>query len=165
MSRTTLSYCAWLPAVLVLAATAAPSALAQKDRISESKDAVKVTATADKADDKGNQTVTVTIDIVKPWHLYANPVGNEDLVSSQTLLTVKAKSKLDDVKTDYPAGKLKVDKDVGNYKIYEDKIVIKATVRRAKDDTSPLEVSLHLQACDESKCLMPSDMKIPVEMK
>jgi hypothetical protein len=40
---------------------------------------VKVTAKGDKPDADGKQTVTVTIQIEKGWHIYANPVSNENL--------------------------------------------------------------------------------------
>ncbi len=46
-----------------------------------------------------------------------------------------------------------------------DKVEIKATVRRAKDDNSPLDVSILVSACDEVKCLLPSTIKIKVEPK
>jgi DsbC/DsbD-like thiol-disulfide interchange protein len=119
----------------------------------KSADVVKISAKADKPDDNGKQTVTVTLTIEKPWHLYANPVGQDDLVSTQTVMTVKAKEKLDDVKIEYPAGKLLKDKVVGDYKVYEDEVTIKASVKRAKGDTSPLELTLKFQACDDKRCL------------
>ena len=46
------------------------------------------------------------------------------------------------------------------HKIYEDKVTIKATVKRAKDDTSPLEVSIKFQACNDRMCLLPTTVKV-----
>jgi hypothetical protein len=132
----------------------------------ESKDAVKITATADKPDADGKQIVTITIDIQKPWHLYANPVKNEDMVNSQTVVKFNANNKaVGDAQIKYPAGTEKKDATVGNYMIYEGKIEITATVRRAKDDPSLLEAAVTLSACDETKCLMPSTVKVKVEPK
>jgi hypothetical protein len=122
---------------------------------------VKATATADKPDADGKQTVTVTLDIEKPWHLYANPVNNDELDNAKTVVTVNAKVKPEAVKVDYPAGKVHADKD-GKYDIYEGKVTIKAHVKRAKGDSSPLEVSIKLQACDKSRCLFPSTIKVAV---
>src|SRR5436190_23307374 len=67
---------------------------------------VKATAKASKPDDEGNQTVTITLDITDPsYHLYANPVGNDSLKSTQT--TVRFTSKLaGDAKVEYPKGTL-----------------------------------------------------------
>jgi DsbC/DsbD-like thiol-disulfide interchange protein len=131
----------------------------------ESKDAVKITATAGKPDADGKQTVTIAVDIDRGWHLYANPVKNEDMVNSQTVVKFLPGAKLEDVQIKYPEGKEKKDADVGNYQIYEGKVEITANVRRAKGDTSPLEVSVQISACDEKKCLMPSTVKIKVEQK
>ena len=47
---------------------------------------------------------TLTID--KGWHIYANPVGLEDLASAQTVVTFPADSKPEVVKIDYPPGKV-----------------------------------------------------------
>ncbi len=142
----------------------APSLVAADFR--ESKDAVKISATADKPNAEGTQTVTITIDIQQPWHLYANPVRNEDIVGSQTVVKLSGKNiKPDDVKIKYPEGRETKDKDAGTYWIYQGKVEITATVRRAKDDTSPLDLSVQLSACDESKCLLPSTVKMTVGTK
>src|SRR5262249_15018127 len=122
---------------------------------------VKATATADKPDADGKQTVTINLDIDKNWHLYANPVGNDELTSVQTVVTVGSKVKPEDVKIDYPPGKLHKDKD-GSYNIYEGKVAIKAHVKRAKGDSGPLEVNIKLQACDDRSCLFPSTVKVVV---
>jgi DsbC/DsbD-like thiol-disulfide interchange protein len=145
----------------VLLGANTPQASAQPK---ESKDAVKIAATADTPDADGKQNVTMAIDIQAGWHLYANPVNNQDMVSSQTVVKIAAGGKLEDVKITYPAGKTKKD-TAGNYDIYEGKIVIKATVKRAKDDTSPLDISVMLSACDENKCLLPSTVKVKADSK
>jgi hypothetical protein len=123
---------------------------------------VKVSARATKPDSDGKQVVTITLDIDKPWHLYANPVDNAMLKSVQTV--VKFTSKLDgDVKFEYPAGKLVKDKVAGDYKKYEGKVEIKATVRRARDETGPLKLTVKIQACDDDKCLVPATVKLTAE--
>lgn len=119
---------------------------------------VKVEAKADKPDADGKQTITITLDIDHPWHIYANPVDNEDLTSAQTVVSLAAKGKLDDVKIEYPRSKVQKDNDV-TFKIYEGKVTIKAQVKRAKGDTSPLEVTIKLQACNDKTCLFPATIK------
>jgi DsbC/DsbD-like thiol-disulfide interchange protein len=128
-----------------------------------SADVVKATATADKPDADGKQTVTITLSIAKPYHLYANPVGLKDLESTQTVITVSAATKPSKVDIAYPAGKLEKDDVVGDYKIYEDTVTVKATVVRAKGDTSPLTVEVKLQACNSQTCLLPGTIKVPVK--
>jgi DsbC/DsbD-like thiol-disulfide interchange protein len=116
---------------------------------------VKINAVADRPDEAGNQSVTITLEIDKPWHLYANPVGNDTYVPVQTKVTFKD---VEDAKITYPPGKLEKDKD-GDYRIYEGKVVIKAQVKRGKEKTGPLEYSIKVQACKEGTCLLTSTVK------
>jgi DsbC/DsbD-like thiol-disulfide interchange protein len=147
-----------LLAALALALSAGP-ARAQGSR---SDSVVKVSARADKPDAEGNQSVTITLDIDRRYHLYANPVGNDTLKAAQTV--VRFTSKLEgDAKVEYPAGKLIKDKDVGDYQTYEGSVTVKAKVRRAKGDTAPLGLSVKFQACDERTCLLPATVKLTAE--
>ena len=143
-------------ALLAALALAAPAA-AQK----RSDEVVKATAKADKPDADGKQMVTITLDIDKEYHIYANPIGNEDLASNQTVVTVPGKAKLE--KVEYPVGKVKPDKVVGDYKVYKDKVTIKATVRRAAGDSDPVEFAIKLMACTDTKCLQPGTVKVKAE--
>jgi uncharacterized protein YyaL (SSP411 family) len=121
---------------------------------------VKVTATADKPSADGKQTVTVTLAIDKDWHTYANPVGNSDLESARTTVTVDGKAKPRGVKVEYPKGKKVKDPLVGDYQVYEGNIEIKAVVERAAGDTGPLDVTVKLQACNDKMCLPPATVKL-----
>jgi hypothetical protein len=144
-------------AVLAALAVAAP-VLGQAKKSDE---VVKATAKAEKPGADGKQVVSITLEIDKEFHIYANPIGNEDLASNQTTVTLTGKGKLD--KVEYPVGKVKPDKVVGDYKIYKDKVTIKATVQRAKGETGPLEFAVKLMACTETKCLQPGTVKLSVE--
>jgi DsbC/DsbD-like thiol-disulfide interchange protein len=119
---------------------------------------VKVDAKTDKPDADGKQTITITLDIENGWHIYANPVENEDLTNAQTVVSVTSKGKLEDVKVEYPAGKLQKDNNE-KFKIYEGKVAIKVQVKRAGGDTSPLEITVKLQACNDKTCLPPVAIK------
>lgn len=122
---------------------------------------VKITTAASKIDGDGNQLVVITLDINKGWHAYANPVGNPDLRPSQTV--VKVLSKIEGAKIEYPQGKLHVDKTLGDYKVFEGKVAIKAAVKRAAGDTGPLELAITLQVCNDSTCLLPATVKLAVK--
>jgi hypothetical protein len=122
---------------------------------------VKARATAGKLDGAGKQEVTILLEIAPGFHIYANPVGNEDFVTTQTTVTVGGKAKL--VKVEYPKGEQKADKVVGDYKIYKGKVTIKASVERGKDDSGPLSVAVKLQACDKARCLLPATIKLSVK--
>lgn len=154
-----LSWAALLLAGLTLVCLLAPTpALAQK---SDSK--VKITAEVSKPDAEGKQVVTLNLTIEKGWHLYANPIGNKDLESAQTKVTLKGGQELKDVKIEYPVGKVHKDSVVGDYSVYEGSVVIKAQVRRASGDASPLEASVAIQSCNDKTCLLPATVKVPVK--
>src|SRR5262249_46579392 len=117
---------------------------------------------ADKPDADGKQTVTIKLAIEKEWHLYANPVGNNDLTSAQTTVDISAKTKPQSVKVEYPKGKLVKDPLVGDYSVYEGEIAVKAVVQRARGDAGPLEVTLKFQSCSDKTCLLPATVKLTV---
>src|SRR5437870_4600761 len=82
---------------------------------------VKVQAAAGKADTADKQVVVVNVSIEKGWHIYANPVGNEDLAEAKTVVSIKAAGKPVSAKVNYPAGTSHTEKGIGTYKVYEDK--------------------------------------------
>ena len=142
-------------ALLVVLAGHEGTALAQAKK---SDSVVKVEAKADKPDADGKQTVTITLDIEKPWHIYANQVENDDLDNAKTVVNITSKNKLENVKVTYPAGKVQKEQ-TGSYKIYEGKVTIKAQLKRARGDNGPLEVTVKLQACNDKTCLFPVTIK------
>jgi len=134
-----------------LASWAAPGLKSE----SKVKTAVKSTKDAD-----GGEVVTITLRIEKGWHLYANPVGLESLDGSETKLTFDGAAKPEVVKVEYPAGKLVKDAIVGDHRVYEDQVTIKATVRRKGD--AGLTAAIRVQACSDKTCLQPSTIKVSV---
>jgi hypothetical protein len=106
------------------------------------------------------QVVLVELKIAKGWHIYANPVGLEDLASAETVVKVKSGGKLIAAKIDYPAGRLHKEKGIGEFKIYENDVKIRAEVAKT---SAPLEVSVTFQACDATKCLQPKTLKVNVK--
>jgi hypothetical protein len=132
-----------------------------KAQVKKSDSVVKAKASASKPDGEGKQVVTITLEIESPFHLYANPVGNEDLATNQTTVTITGQAK--SIKVDYPPGKTKKDKVLGDYKIYEGKVTIKATVQRGKGETGALSAGIKIQACDDKRCLLPATIKVPVK--
>ncbi|HLJ95005.1 MAG TPA: DUF255 domain-containing protein [Gemmataceae bacterium] len=128
---------------------------------------VKVSATVqpEKPGPDGKQVVTVLLAVDKGWHIYANPPGLEDLVPVQTTVSIRAKTKLDEVKIDYPEGTVMPDMVLGKYRVYENKVAIKATVRRAPGATEPIEVAVKFQACSDKQCLLPATKILMVPSK
>jgi DsbC/DsbD-like thiol-disulfide interchange protein len=129
----------------------------------ESESKVKRSATATKPNDKGEQVVTITLDIDKGWHLYANPINSNEefLAKNRTMIKIASKVKLVAVDVQYPPGTKHVD-GKSYYDIYEGRVTIKANVQRAAGDTSPLEITLEVNACDENVCLKRSEIKLMI---
>jgi DsbC/DsbD-like thiol-disulfide interchange protein len=153
----------YLPLAILIALVAAfawQADGAAKAPTSDSK--VKTTATATKIDDAGKQTVTITLNVAKGWHLYANPVNHnkEFLDGNKTIVKIGAKSKVK-FTVRYPEGKT-ISKDGDKYDVYVGTVKIEADVVRAKGDTAPLEVAVTLSACDDNVCLKESTVKLMV---
>ncbi len=124
---------------------------------SSSDQVVKIAATAEKPDAAGLQKVTITISTDAPYHVYANPSSNESCTA--TVVSVASGTKPEQVKVEYPEGKLVKDSVGGDYRMYEGTVTITALVKRAAGDTSPLEVNARLQACTEKVCLKAAILK------
>ena len=131
--------------------------LSDLGRRAASIDPVKVEASAVKPGNDGNTTVTVKLTIDKAWHIYANPVGHDDLAAAQTTVVVKSAGQPIAAKVKYPAGTAHTDKTIGQYKIYEGNVTIQADVPKTD---GPLEVTVKYQACDSKQCLLPKTVKI-----
>jgi uncharacterized protein YyaL (SSP411 family) len=104
------------------------------------------------------QDFTLTLTIAPGWHIYANPVDNEALKDSQTVVRLLANGQLltSDFKLVMPKGKATTDSSGATYAIYEGTITITGTVPVTKD----LEVRVKLVACREGQCLVPSLLKV-----
>ena len=145
-----------LALVAILGLTTAPVCAQGK----KSDSVVKVKASASKPDADGKQVVTITLTMEKGWHTYANPVGHDDLAEAATTVAILVDGKKIDAKVNYPNGVIIKDKVIGNYKVYEDTVTIKAVVTRDKDSKEPVEAEIKLQSCNDSKCLLPATVKI-----
>jgi hypothetical protein len=124
---------------------------------------VKVTATTTQPDAEGRQVITITMDIEKGYFILANPVQYDDLEPAQTIVKIVSANKLNEVKIDYPPGKREVSgKD--SYFIYEDKVEIRVTLKRAEDDTGPLDLSVKCHPFGRrGPCLLPEQVKLQVK--
>ncbi|MFO0823865.1 MAG: hypothetical protein U0792_12260 [Gemmataceae bacterium] len=66
----------------------------------------------------GKRTVKVTLAVAEGWHIYANPVGGDDLLDSQTQLTVFVDGKEAMTEVVYPKGKSITDAAGAKYSVY-----------------------------------------------
>jgi uncharacterized protein YyaL (SSP411 family) len=137
---------------------------AKDDKRITSADVVHATATLGPADKDGKRPLTVTLKIDKPWHIYANPVGNDDLELARTTIEVYADGKKLSTKVDYPKGSAEKDDKGAEYRVYEGEVPIAGTVTAG--DAKEMEVRVKVQACtsgENGRCLLGTTLKVPVK--
>ena len=105
-------------------------------------------------------SVTVTLTVSAPWHLYANPVGNPALAEVQTTAEVYLDGKKADVAVVYPKGKAVKDAVAGDYAVYEGAVTLTAKLPAGTTADAAVEVRVKLTACKEGTCLLPSVVKV-----
>jgi hypothetical protein len=154
--------------LLALIGFAAFLASAKGTTAGNKEEPVKLKATASTIDKEGRQSVTVTMEIAKDWHAYANPVNNEFFAGTETQLKIVGPQKIEIVKVDYPAGKQATDVLEGKkiaYMIYEGRVEITAVVKRTAGDSGPLTVSVRYNVCNDvtHQCLAPAQVKLEVK--
>jgi hypothetical protein len=114
-------------------------------------------ALKEKNDKDGTQKVEITLEIDSKFHIYANPVGNEDFESNKTTVTLVSKGEL--VKVEYPKGEVVKDTVVGEYKVLKGKVVFNAIVKSATPK-DPIEFGVKVQACNDKTCYLPATVKV-----
>ena len=120
---------------------------------------VKASAAAGKIDADGKQTVTIALIIAKGYHIYANPVKNEDFESLQTVVKIRAGTKPARADVKYPAGKVFQAYGI-TYIYYDERVDIKAVLQRTPGDDSPLEIEVWFSARDDVGCLPPATIRL-----
>ena len=151
----------WLMALAGLLIPTTTSGNAQQSpRRSDS--VVKAGATASRPDVHGVQVISIDLEIEKGWWIYANPVNHdkEFLDPARTKVVIKTKMKsLSSVK--YPGGRTLKD-EFDRFDVFEGKLKIEATVKRAAGDTGPLDIEIHVNAFNRSLLLVPGVVRLTV---
>ena len=130
---------------------------AKKPRASA--DVVTATLKTEPAAADGTRAFAVTLTVAAPWHVYANPVGNEALKPSETRVEVFVGGKAVEAKVSFPKGAVAKDTTAGEYHIYTGAVTLTGTAPAGAAD-GPLEVRVAVTACNESTCLLPSVVKL-----
>lgn len=121
-------------------------------------DLVKLTATTAPGA-KGKQVITVKMTIAEPWHIYANPVENQQFATAATTVSIRANGKLIEGQIDYPKGTVEKYESY-EYRVYEKEVTITATI---PETPGPLEVSAKVQTCKKGLCLLPTTLKTTIK--
>ncbi len=112
--------------------------------------------------------VKVQVNIKDGWHINANPTGQENLIPTTISVPVDSSISISDVK--YPKGKsVKFEFSADSLNVYEGtmtftlKIKPKENLTLKKNDQILLK--LNYQACNETECLLPQTLDLPLTIK
>ncbi len=111
----------------------------------------------------GLETHIVTITVAKGWHIYANPVGNDKLIESATVIELRADGKkLMHHELTYPKGEAKKG-PLGDYRVHEGAVGFSVVVKYDETNGKKMTARVTVVACNDKECLAPAT--VVVEMK
>ena len=129
-----------------------------------------VTATAKiKTRTKGNQIdVEVQVKIAAGWHINANPAGQDNLIPTTITVDKDALIEINNVK--YPKGKsMKFEFSPESVNVYDGTFTIPLKLKQKPDTLIkkgvPIILKLNYQACNDTECLLPQELNIPLKLK
>ncbi len=129
-----------------------------------------VTATAKiKTRTKGNQIdVEVQVKIAAGWHINANPAGQDNLIPTTITVDKDALIEINNVK--YPKGKsMKFEFSPESVNVYDRTFTIPLKLKQKPNTTLkknvPIILKLNYQACNDTECLLPQELNIPLKLK
>ncbi|QDU21106.1 thioredoxin domain-containing protein [Urbifossiella limnaea] len=125
----------------------------------ESSDVVSAVVKLTPVGGQPNRAFTLTLTIAAPFHVYANPTGNDTLVGSKTTVAIVVGGKENDDPIAYPVGSTVKDATTGDYRIYADGTRITGTLP-AGVDPATVEFRVRVIACREGRCLLPSTLRV-----
>jgi Rieske Fe-S protein len=106
--------------------------------------------------------VVVVLNVAKGWHINANPPEPENVIPVKVTWKSKNKIQLNDVK--YPKGKaFRFDGTDEDVMVYEGEVQVRGTLEIPKDAgglTEDMEIVINYQACNETGCLPPKNIKL-----
>ena len=127
-----------------------------------------VSATAEvNAENKGIYDVMLQLDIATGWHINANPAGQDNLIP--TTITVNTETSLEIADVAYPKGRsTRFEFSSESLNVYEESLTIPLRLKQKPntkhDKNVPITLQLTYQLCNETECLLPQTLEIPLEV-
>ena len=127
-----------------------------------------VTATAEiQFHNGGIFNVMLQLNIAEGWHMNANPAGQDNLIP--TTVTVDADTPFEILDVAYPKGRsTRFEFSNEALNVYEDNLTIPLQLKRKPNMKHDKDVSITLQLtyqlCNETECLLPQTLDIPLEV-
>jgi DsbC/DsbD-like thiol-disulfide interchange protein len=114
----------------------------------------------------GLVTVQVLLEIEPGWHIYANPAGDES--ARPTVVGFEPKTPVTVLGVDYPPGTPTQFGGPDTLALtYEPKVTVPVRLQ-LKEEVAPgvleLKMQVKFQACNDSSCLPPATLTLPVKL-
>ena len=129
-----------------------------------------VTAKAKITSAKGSMPIQVELEVkvADGWHINANPSGQDNLIPTTISVAEDAPIVITDVK--YPKGKsVQFEFSDDALKVYAKTVTISLELKlKANEKTKngqQIILMLNYQACNETSCLLPETLKIPLKLE
>ena len=109
--------------------------------------------------------VELRLEIAAGWHINANPAGQDNLIP--TTLEVDTDMPVEIVDIAYPKGKsMRFEFSDESLNVYEDSLTIPLKLKQKSSATGSSKVTLKLtyQPCNDTECLFPETLEIPLEL-
>ncbi|MCY4567019.1 MAG: DUF255 domain-containing protein [Candidatus Poribacteria bacterium] len=119
------------------------------------------------AKNKGIYDVMLQLDIATGWHINANPAGQDNLIP--TTITVNTETSLEIADVAYPKGRsTRFEFSSESLNVYEESLTIPLRLKQKPntkhDKNVPITLQLTYQLCNETECLLPQTLEIPLEV-
>ena len=129
---------------------------------------VTATATGTKQNKNRQIDAEVEINILSGWHINANPTGQENLIPTTITVPKDALITIENVK--YPKGKsVSFEFSAEAINVYEGTLKISLKLKQKPNTTVnknvPIILKLEYQACNDTECLLPQILDIPLKLK
>ncbi len=120
-----------------------------------------------KSESSGIFNVELDLKIAAGWHVNANPTGQDNLIPTTVLVDTDTAIEIVDVT--YPKGKsVRFAFSDESLNVYEGSLTIplqlKQKPRTLLDRTVPVLLKLTYQPCNETECLLPRTLNIPLKL-
>ena len=117
------------------------------------------------AQNRGIYDVVLQLNIAEGWHMNANPASQDNLIP--TTVTVNADTSVEIVDIAYPKGRTAhFEFSDESLNVYEGNLMIPLKLRLKSNPQKSTSVTLKLtyQPCNETECLLPQTLDIPLEV-
>ena len=132
----------------------------------DSDTALLVTTTTEvKAEKGGIYNVKLRLKIAAGWHINANPAGQANLIP--TTLTVDTETPVEIVDVAYPKGRTAhFEFSDESLNVYEGNLTLPLKLKLKSNREKNVQVTLKLtyQPCNETECLLPQTLDIPLDL-